>query len=139
MSASSTLGETALAAAVALRDDLVASGTTYTVERVERLVAAARVDLQSAIEAIRVEHGVDGHIAVDALLETAAALLELAEEVNNGRARVVVWEMPSTGNAALASFWRYGTIERRGEVVALNHLANPNVIVAGTALRVYER
>ena len=139
MSASSSQGTTALSAAVALRDELVSSGRTYTVDRVERLVAGVRAQLDAAVAAIRSEHGVAGHLAVVALLDVAERLLVLAEELNTGRARVVSWTMPGAGNAALASFWYYGDVGRRAQLVELNRLPDPNRIPAGTVLRVLER
>lgn len=139
MSASSIQAQAALASAIALRDALGADGENYTVERIERLIASVRAELDTAVADLRDAHGVAAHAAVTALLEVAEALLVIGEELNTGRARVVTWLMPATGNAALAAFWRYGDVDRRAEIIALNKLPDPNAIEEGTPLRVRER
>ncbi len=139
MSAAVALATAAVADARTLKARLRDEDLVLPVRQVERELGAVNADLDSAVTALRTEYGVEGHDAVAALLELATTLTELARQRNAGRARIVEWPAPFTGNAAMLAFELYGDVDRRHELVDLNAIANPNRIPVGTLLEVLER
>lgn len=132
-----TLASAALTYATTVRDQLVDEGADWTAERVDRAVALVRADLDEAIEAVRGEHGIDGHDATDALLQVAAYLLDLAAAVNADKPLVLEWTVRQDTSLALLAFELYQDVERREELDRLNRIPDPNRVRAGTVLKVY--
>ncbi|MBI5598664.1 MAG: DNA circularization N-terminal domain-containing protein [Deltaproteobacteria bacterium] len=118
-------------------DSDVSRTQLLTIDEIDRVAAAAREAINTAIQAVREAYPGTGYELEQSLKRQALIVQQTADTIRLKREKIIEYEVPGDMPIHLIAFKLYGDFNEAERLLRINSIKNPNFISNGTILRVY--